>query len=142
MNRRGFFKGLLGAAAGVAISDQLVEALQPKRAIFLPPRGGWYPAHVRIPPRYIREARQFDINNDVEFYRYDVFGRDANGAEEQHAVQFPQPLNAGDQGVFAPYARELLEKRLNERGLTPVDPLAPALFRPMLLPFHMPARYV
>ena len=38
MNRRWFLKGALGAAAGVAISGELIEALAPRPKIFLPPR--------------------------------------------------------------------------------------------------------
>jgi|SRR6202789_2235916 len=41
MNRRGFFGLLAGAAAGVAVSDELLELLTPTRSIFLPPAGGW-----------------------------------------------------------------------------------------------------
>lgn len=41
MNRRGFLGLLGGAVAAVAAPAALVEALEPKRTIFLPPRGGW-----------------------------------------------------------------------------------------------------
>lgn len=37
MNRRGFLRGAIGAAAALAIG----EAFLPKRSIFLPPAGGW-----------------------------------------------------------------------------------------------------
>lgn len=41
MDRRSFLRGALGAAVGIVAAAPLVEALTPKRTIFLPPRGGW-----------------------------------------------------------------------------------------------------
>jgi hypothetical protein len=38
MNRRWFLRGLTGAIAGVAISEELIEALKPKSTISLPAR--------------------------------------------------------------------------------------------------------
>lgn len=36
MNRRGFFKGFVGAVAGAALAEELST-----KSIFLPPKGGW-----------------------------------------------------------------------------------------------------
>jgi hypothetical protein len=38
MNRRSFLRAIGGVAIGVAATDELLEALAPKRTIFLPPR--------------------------------------------------------------------------------------------------------
>ena len=51
MNRRWFLKGALGAAAGVAISGELIEALAPRPKIFLPPR-----PKIFLPPRMRSDA--------------------------------------------------------------------------------------
>jgi hypothetical protein len=41
VNRRGFFKSLLGAAVGIACGEELAELLEPRKLIMLPPAGGW-----------------------------------------------------------------------------------------------------
>ena len=43
LTRRGFFGLLAGAAAGVAISDELADMLSPRKTIILPPAGVWIP---------------------------------------------------------------------------------------------------
>lgn len=43
LDRRKFLKGLLGGAVvGAVAAPALAELLEPKRTIFLPPRGGWW----------------------------------------------------------------------------------------------------
>ena len=41
MNRRSFMTGFASVPV-LTISAELIELLAPKRAIFLPPRGGWF----------------------------------------------------------------------------------------------------
>jgi hypothetical protein len=41
MDRRRFLRALAFAVPAIAASEQLLELLQPKKTIFLPPVGGW-----------------------------------------------------------------------------------------------------
>jgi hypothetical protein len=84
MNRRWFLKGLAGAAAGVAISDELMEALKPKSSIFLPPKSGWW-----MPPLRMREIEQYDISSDAMPIRYDAAWILMNGTLDRGRVEFP-----------------------------------------------------
>ena len=66
MNRRWFLKGALGAAAGVAISGELIEALAPRPKIFLPPR-------MRVVPQWVLDHSDIydtrtwgDIKSDID----------------------------------------------------------------------------
>lgn len=49
MNRRGFLKQLAFVPIGAVWGDELSELLQPKKTIFLPPRGGWHDHGVWLP---------------------------------------------------------------------------------------------
>lgn len=42
MNRRQFLRGATLSVPLVVAPAAVLEALQPKRSIFLPPRGGWF----------------------------------------------------------------------------------------------------
>jgi hypothetical protein len=83
MNRRWFLKGLAGAGAAVAISDELIEALKPKSTIFLPPKSGWL-----MPPLRMREVVAYDINNDAMPLRYDAAWILFDGTREQFHMKF------------------------------------------------------
>lgn len=81
MNRRQFF-GMTAAAVAAAGLSPLVL---PERTIFLPPRSGW--PHE---PWYIREIRQYTINDDQIPTRFDALYEDIWGSERQYRVDFPQ----------------------------------------------------
>jgi hypothetical protein len=60
MNRRWFLKSTLGAAAGVAISGELIEALAPRPKIFLPPR-------MRVEPQWILDHSDLAMGDVITF---------------------------------------------------------------------------
>lgn len=116
MNRRWFLKGLAGAGAAVALSDELLEALKPKSAIFLPPKNGWW-----MPPLRMRECMIYDINNDAMPLRYDAAWLLRDGTREQYNVHFDPPphLDWEKDGILEyqrEYAREKLTRIMIERG--------------------------
>jgi len=66
VNRRWFLKGAIGAAAGVAISGELIEALAPRPKIFLPPRTRFMPQWV-LDHSDIYDTRTWgDIKSDID----------------------------------------------------------------------------
>lgn len=98
MNRRGFLRGALGAAVGIVAGAELVEALAPKRTIFLPPRGGWFP-NVRV------------LRSEAEVL--ELFGPDvttihtAIGHELDALLRVGQPIYYNDEGL------KLIEARVH-----------------------------
>lgn len=100
MDRRGFFKALAGTAIAAAV---LPEIWTSSKAIFLPPRGGWFQS-----PLVMREVRQYVINIDSMPMRYDV----AWDVYQYH-VDFPEIQDWHRLQMNAPalYAQLLEEQR-------------------------------
>lgn len=133
MDRRGFFKALAGTALAAAV---LPEIWTPTKAIFLPPRLGWFQTPLRM-----REVQQYLINTDSLAMRYDVAWDD-----QQFSVTFPEEDNPGWPNEIMPpeivvhqraEALRIFERIEQENGLRRRDQT------PLPLPRHFPyARYV
>jgi hypothetical protein len=87
MDRRDFFKALVGTAAAAAL---LPEIWTPTKAIFLPPQQGWWQ-----PPLRIREVEQYTIANDEFPVRYDMRWLGAAGEDVHFHIDF-EPIRAHD----------------------------------------------
>ena|SRR6185437_16836595 len=105
MNRRQFF-GM--SAAAVALAG-LPAIVLPERKIFLPPRGGWFPAY------RMREVEQYLINNDSLAMRWDMAWI-LDGEYVQHYVleepSAAELLAAGGEQPFLAERREFARKML------------------------------
>lgn len=84
MNRRGFLRGALGATVGVVAGAELVEALAPKRTIFLPPRGGWRLGS--LAELQAEAAMSYDLQTAI-------------GRELDALLSLPAPIYYNDEGL-------------------------------------------
>jgi hypothetical protein len=119
MNRRKFFGMTIGAIAAAGLSPLLL----PEKTIFLPPRYGWKPS--ALGHGYMREVKQYSINQDELLYRYDAVGRDIWGQEYQ--------FHADTSGPGEDLAKHLFADKFAHEGLIAV-PIGQSRQLQILLP--------
>lgn len=133
MNRRQFFGMSAAALAAIGLSEML-----PAKTIFLPPRFGWGPT--RLLPGCIREAGQYDINNDEMIWRYDVIG--VGSASEHKVTSVPLGASTINYRMTPEQARASLQGYLERYNLVAIPPMSGEFFHLPLPSGIYHARYI
>lgn len=107
ISRRSFF-GLMGAS--IVATPALAELLTPKRAIFLPPKGGWHPNSL-LTASMIREEALRVLSVNMEFMVYMI--------PRMYDADFDRTMKAAVINIRKPTAYDIrVGDRLTIEGVT------------------------